>query len=398
MAGRVLVIENNRRKWVALSELSGVNASYLDGTPATHYQKKGMKEDYIQHFPYRVQGTIFLNSIDYPMYVLDGGSSSLTLPSVVDRGIEAMFINVTKGVFTINGGGIKIVRSGVEYDSITLTEYQSIRLTYLDIGTDHPSMWYESISIPTGVGGYTHPATHPPSIIAQNSTNRFVTDTEKSTWNNKQNSLGFTPAAENHSHSYEPADSAIQTHIQSTHAPSTAQKNSDITKGEIEAKLIGAITSHSHSGGADPFMAKLILGADKPTGANITPVTLGLEFNYEANSKYVIDMYMIVAPTAATTGCGFLLDVSSAVTYVGLFTSHQLATTGTISGAGSIGDAGVTSQGVSSGMPVTGSNFVYGGGMLITGANTGTATFFFRSETTAVTTCKANSIIRVMKA
>jgi hypothetical protein len=106
---------------------------------------------------------------------------------------------------------------------------------------------------------------------------------------------------------------------------------------------------------------------------------------------------MIVAPTAATTGCGFLLDVSTGVTYVGLFASHQLANTGTISGSGSIGDLGATSQGVSSGMPGTGSNFVYGGGTLITGANTGIATFYFRSETTAVTTCKANSIIRVMK-
>lgn len=35
-------------------------------------------------------------------------------------------------------------------------------------------------------------------------------------------------------------------HSQSTHAPSTAQKNSDITKAEIEAKLVGEITSHTH--------------------------------------------------------------------------------------------------------------------------------------------------------
>lgn len=37
------------------------------------------------------------------------------------------------------------------------------------------------------------------------------------------------------------------THSQSTHAPTNAQKNSDITKAEIEAKLTGAITSHTHS-------------------------------------------------------------------------------------------------------------------------------------------------------
>ena len=35
-------------------------------------------------------------------------------------------------------------------------------------------------------------------------------------------------------------------HSQSPHAPANAQKNSDITKAEIEAKLIGTITSHNH--------------------------------------------------------------------------------------------------------------------------------------------------------
>jgi hypothetical protein len=141
----------------------------------------------------------------------------------------------------------------------------------------------------------------------------------------------------------------------------------------------------------------LVLASDKPTGANVTPVTLGLSFNYEANSKYVIDIYALVAPTAATTGCGFMVDVSSAVTYVGTHVTHQLAATGTLSGAASIGDMAATRSGVSSGMPGTQSYPVVGGGILITGGNTGTATLFFRSETTAVTTCKANSIFLVTK-
>ena len=37
------------------------------------------------------------------------------------------------------------------------------------------------------------------------------------------------------------------THSQSAHAPSNAQKNSNITKSEIEAKLTGDITTHTHS-------------------------------------------------------------------------------------------------------------------------------------------------------
>ena len=33
--------------------------------------------------------------------------------------------------------------------------------------------------------GYTHPTTHPATMITEDSTHRFVTDTEKTTWNNK---------------------------------------------------------------------------------------------------------------------------------------------------------------------------------------------------------------------
>ena len=40
---------------------------------------------------------------------------------------------------------------------------------------------------------------------------------------------------------------AAYTHSTSAHAPVNAQKNSDITKAEIEAKLTGNITSHTHS-------------------------------------------------------------------------------------------------------------------------------------------------------
>ena len=85
-------------------------------------------------------------------------------------------------------------------------------------------------------------------------------------WGNVQNKPStFPPATHNHSYNdltNKPIipivtndltttlksnyDSAY-THSTSLHAPSNAQKNSDITKGEIEAKLIGNITTHTHS-------------------------------------------------------------------------------------------------------------------------------------------------------
>ncbi|MDQ6531282.1 tail fiber domain-containing protein [Flavobacterium sp. LHD-85] len=43
------------------------------------------------------------------------------------------------------------------------------------------------------LSNYVHPTTHTPNIIAQDSENRFVSDTEKANWNAKQGSLGFTP-------------------------------------------------------------------------------------------------------------------------------------------------------------------------------------------------------------
>lgn len=88
------------------------------------------------------------------------------------------------------------------------------------------------------------------------------------------------------------------THSQSAHAPSNAQKNSDITKAEIEAKLTGNITSHTHSyagsssaGGAansvkSNFIVKLNGGSTEGTDmftfngsaaktVNVTPSTIG---------------------------------------------------------------------------------------------------------------------------
>jgi len=43
------------------------------------------------------------------------------------------------------------------------------------------------------VVNYTHPVNHLPSIISQDSNNRFVTDAQISEWNAKQNNLGYVP-------------------------------------------------------------------------------------------------------------------------------------------------------------------------------------------------------------
>jgi hypothetical protein len=145
-----------------------------------------------------------------------------------------------------------------------------------------------------------------------------------------------------------------------------------------------------------PSPTILTLALPQSTGANTTPISLtSMTFDYEINSVYMIEILAFVQPTAATTGCGFIIDVSSAVTKLGLSFFHQLATSGTLSGGSLIADDALI--GVSSGMPNTGETFVQGKGILITSVNTGTAQFKFRSETNAVTTINANSKFIITK-
>lgn len=136
------------------------------------------------------------------------------------------------------------------------------------------------------------------------------------------------------------------------------------------------------------------LASDQSTGANTTPVTLtGLAFSYAANSMYKIWFMGQVSPAAATTGCGFQFDLSTAITSIQVQFYHQLESTGTLSG----GHFCAASSGVSSGLPGTSTYPVTGQGLLITTSNAGTAQLRFRSETTAVITAKAGLTLVVEK-
>ena len=149
--------------------------------------------------------------------------------------------------------------------------------------------------------------------------------------------------------------------------------------------------------GPDPFTLKAILAANAATGANTTPISLtGFSFAYEANSRYFIDFAGAVQAAANTTGSGFQLDTSSAVTRVGTTFTHQLANTGTVTGGSSIADD--ASVGVSSGRPSANTDTpVMGSGYLVAGANAGTAQLRYRSEVAAVSTVMAGFMMRAMR-
>lgn len=75
-------------------------------------------------------------------------------------------------------------------------------------------------------------------------TTYHITSAERTSWNAKSNLALGTSSTTAYRGDF---GNTAYTHSQSVHAPSNAQKNSDITKEEIEAKLTGAITSHTHN-------------------------------------------------------------------------------------------------------------------------------------------------------
>lgn len=77
------------------------------------------------------------------------------------------------------------------------------------------------------------------------SSSSHITSDERAAWNAKSSLTLGTTSSTAYRGDY---GNIAYNHSQTTHAPANAQKNSDITKAEIEAKLVGTITSHTHNG------------------------------------------------------------------------------------------------------------------------------------------------------
>lgn len=132
----------------------------------------------------------------------------------------------------------------------------------------------------------------------------------------------------------EPADAAIQAHIVSAHAPANAQKNSDITKAEIEAVLTGEISSHSHAGGSGAETATVSVDFGSAL-SSLATVTVTGETWVTASSRIVcqpqatdadgqtVENYLVTPfhPTvsALVEGDGFDLTVLNPTSAAGVF-------------------------------------------------------------------------------
>jgi hypothetical protein len=140
----------------------------------------------------------------------------------------------------------------------------------------------------------------------------------------------------------------------------------------------------SGGAGVDPFTAKCVSLASVATGANVTPVSVpNCSFAFAVNAVYLLLLAGSTSAALTTTGSGFQIDTSVAVSVNNLSFVAQLANTGTVTGGSAIADD--ASVGVSSGRPTA--NVVtphFGMGVLVTGAQSGTAQLRYRSEVAAV--------------
>jgi hypothetical protein len=138
---------------------------------------------------------------------------------------------------------------------------------------------------------YTHPINHPPSIITQDINNRFVTDAEKSTWNGKQDLLGFTPVNTTDSRLSDARAPLAHTHIVAniTDFPTIPTDTNQLAKTDVYTKT-EVNNLISSSGGGDMLTSQYDTNADgKVNSADaadrlVTPRTInGVSFDGSAN-------------------------------------------------------------------------------------------------------------------
>lgn len=93
---------------------------------------------------------------------------------------------------TVNLGRIKPIYRGAysaatAYQPLDFVSYNGV--TYFCTAASTGNLPTNAAFFQSVVDNYTHPANHPPSIIVQDASNRFVTDTEKAAWDAKQTAL-----------------------------------------------------------------------------------------------------------------------------------------------------------------------------------------------------------------
>ncbi|MHC0445873.1 tail fiber domain-containing protein [Flavobacterium sp. 3-218] len=153
-----------------------------------------------------IQTSIY-NSLDYiaPGKILDARQGKI-LKDLIDDANELLASdNVDLNTLQKLGDEIEVVRSslstivvndlstGGTTKALSAEMGKTLQTNKVDKVTGKSLISDIEITRLATLSNYVHPSTHAPNIIAQDSENRFVSDTEKANWNAKQGALGFTP-------------------------------------------------------------------------------------------------------------------------------------------------------------------------------------------------------------
>lgn len=190
--------------------------------------------------------------------------------------------------------------------------------TAVHITTEERNMWndksdfsgsYDDLTEkPTIPPAYTHPVNHPATMITQDATHRFVTDTEKNTWNGQVNKTDFETFQINIGTLYDDHINEHTTHVNDevkhvTAADRDAWNNKvDSVNGEITGNfsISGSIVFNDNSGGSITSLQSgirietemyngSIVVANGSGAARITNVETPVSDSDAATKKYVDD-------------------------------------------------------------------------------------------------------------
>jgi len=138
-----------------------------------------------------VEGQPYHNSTDHKTYVWNGSAwTDMTNQGSTYTGAQMVTeINASAGILEDNN------LSAAVNDAITkkhahanIAELNAIEQAFTT------ALKNKLDGIAANANNYTHPANHPPAIISQDATNRFVTDAEKTTWNAKASAADISAA------------------------------------------------------------------------------------------------------------------------------------------------------------------------------------------------------------
>ena len=135
------------------------------------------------------------NKVDKVIGAVSGNFASLdTNGNLLDSDYKASdfveVVNIANNLTETDAGKVLDARQGKVLNEAKVDKVTGKQLSTEDYTTTEKN---KLSGIAENANNYTHPANHQPSIITQDTDNRFVTDAEKSTWNAKQSALGYTP-------------------------------------------------------------------------------------------------------------------------------------------------------------------------------------------------------------